>query len=722
MGRQMKVAKRRKSANGALFAALLAAGAAFGSAEETTPVPRQSEDALGRWKRCGDVDRTCSYLESLRQRDGAYAFPGQDASHLSATYAAVMTYAALGREVPGDHAALAKAVAGPLYPIAGDRDAARTRWHWQPLHEFRLQQFRAAKALGGDVAQFRKYADSVNKPDSYATGYESGGNPVMIQQMAALLLKDECGVGIAPEVRNAFSAYLDERRRDNGSYNTTKATDGSDGHVVNTAYALAGRRVMGEKVNDERAVAWIRDCQRPDGGFSWAPNPPKGDVSDIWYAHAAVRALLDLGARPKDERAFCDWLLSLWNHDGGFAPRPGLRSDPMATFRAVDLLVRLGWLDRLRTPAAAASGGKGNRGLSGLHAFTVQFEAPGSGSVREAVQVAKELKIHLWGAKNAKPAWIVAAQAEADRCGVPVRFFRSDEAYGERRNIPGLGNFSHLRDPATPPEGACDGRPFQLWQMCDHECCARVWLDSGEYDAIGSFHFGCFDMTWILPFLYQYEETVPFVSNQDSHGETWWWRGELAAYRTVFLAKEGTWDGFREACGKGLVTSVREDAHTEGRLRMVGGSPEAKARIKELEKEWRVGDVKSHVSVQVLTPDDVFEVAHPPEGRLVRVRVDFKWRENRGLVDSSYRLAAARQNGRELAIDRREFRHEKNDYLHGILEEAYDLVRVDGSETAPVELTFLPVEGADARPMTCTLHLDDESRSNEERKAKGNEN
>ena len=104
---------------------LSAAGAAFGSAEETTPVPRQSEDALGRWKRCGDVDRTCSYLESLRQRDGAYAFPGQDASHLSATYAAVMTYAALGCEVPGDHAALARAVAGPLYPVAGDRDAAR---------------------------------------------------------------------------------------------------------------------------------------------------------------------------------------------------------------------------------------------------------------------------------------------------------------------------------------------------------------------------------------------------------------------------------------------------------------------------------------------------------------------------------------------------------------------------------------------------------------------
>ena len=644
------------------------------------------------------ADRICSYLESLRQQDGAYAFPGQDASHLSATYAAVMTYAALGRDVPGDHAALAKVVAGPLYPVSADRDTARSRSHAQGIHEFRLQQIRVIKALGGDVAQFRGYA-SFKKPDSYTTSYELGGNPVMIQQMAALLIKEECGVGLTPEAHATYSTYLDERKRGNGSYNTTKASDGSDGHVVNTAYALVGRRVMGNKDDDGKIVAWIRDCQRADGGFSWAPNPPKGDVSDIWYAYAAVRALLDMGARPKNEQALCGWLLSLWNHDGGFAPRPGLRSDPMSTFRAVDLLVRLGWFGRLRKPSAdIAARGKGKCDISSLHAFTIQFEAPGSGSVREAVQVSKELKIHLWGAKNAKPEWIAAAQAEADRCGVLVRFFRSDEAYGERRDIPGLGNFSHLRDPATPPNGARDTRPFQLWQMCDHECCARVWLDSGEYDGIGTFHFGCFDMTWILPFLYQYEETIPFVSNQDSHGETWWWRGELAAYRTVFLAKEGTWDGFREACGKGLVTSIREDAHTEGRLRMIGGSQEAKARIRALEREWRVGKVKSRVSVQVLTEKDVFEEAHPSKGRLIRVRVDFDWREFKGLVGSTCRLVSARQGGRELAIDRREFRHEKKDYLHGNLEEEYDLIPLlDGVDEAVV-LHFEPVAGVDAKP------------------------
>ena len=648
------------------------------------------------------VDDICAYFESLRQADGAYAYPGQDASHLTATYAAVMTYAALGREVPGDRAALAKLIAGPLFPLS----ASRTRWHWQPLHEFRLQQARAVKALGGDLRPFVREADARKKIDSYTSAYESGENPVLTQQMSALLMKAECDRPVSPEAHKAYSDYLDARERTNGTYNTTLASDGSDGHVVNTAYALAGRRVLGA-TPDRKVVGWIQSCQRPDGGFTWAPNPAMGGVSDLWYAHAAVRALLDLGARPKDEAAFLGWLGSLRNADGGFAPRPGLRSDPLATWRAVDLLIRLGQLSELSKLPKPSKPPK-PLDLSSLHAFTIQFEAPGSGSVREAVQVAKDLKIHLWGAKNAKPKWLAMAQAEADRRGVPVTFFASNENYGERRNLPGLGDFSHLHDPAYPPKGAADARPFELWQICDHECCARIWLDSGKYDGIGTFHFGCFDMTWILPFLYQYEETIPFVSNQDAHGKAWWWRGELMAYRTVFLAKEGTWDAFRDACAKGLVTSVREDAHTQGRLRMLGGRPEAKARLRELEDEWRVRSFDNRVSVQLLTPEDVLETAYPKEGRLIRVRVDYKWRECKGIIDPTCRLKSAELDGRELAVDRRVFRHEKKDYMHDVIEEAYDLIALPAACGGTVRLVFEPLPGTGGEPFTVMVPVSGE--------------
>lgn len=645
-------------------------------------------------------DAISRYLETLRQTDGAYAYPGQDVSHLSATYAAVMTYAVLGRQVPGDVRKLAGLVAKGLYPIPSQSgEAARTRWHAANLREYRLQQVRALRALGDKSGAFRQEIDRRETVDGYMRAYEEGENPILIQQVCALLAKESCGLLPSERAKTNYTAYLRARERANGSFNTTPAADGSDGHVVNTAYALAGLRILGEKGNG-RAIDWIRACQRKAGGFTWAPNPPVGGVEDVWYAWAAVRALVAAGARPADEPGLRRWLVSLWNADGGFAPRPGWKSDPMATFRAVDALNALGWLDGLRPDERRPATDRVEPDRSDWHAWTIQFQAPGSGSVKEAVQIARDLKIHLWGAKNAQDEWIAAAQREADRLKVPVTFFRSDEDYGQRRNLPGLGSFTHIRDPATPPVGAKDRSAFNLWQICDHECCARIWLDSGAYDAIGTFHFGCFDMSWLLPFLYQYDGAIPLVANQDSHGETWWWRDELKAYRTVFLAKEGTWDAFRDACAKGLVTSVREDAHTENRLRMIGGRLEAKARLRELEDEWRVRSLGNRVSVQLLTPADVFETARPKEGRLIRVRVDYKWRESRGILDPTCRLKSAELDGRELAVVRKVFRHEKKDYMHNVIEEAYDLIALPEGCSGTVGLVFEPLPGVGGEPFT----------------------
>lgn len=67
MGRQMKVAKRRKSANGALFAALAAllfAGAAFGSAEDTgglSPGAHVFMLEIGYWRQ-DEKGKGCEYI------------------------------------------------------------------------------------------------------------------------------------------------------------------------------------------------------------------------------------------------------------------------------------------------------------------------------------------------------------------------------------------------------------------------------------------------------------------------------------------------------------------------------------------------------------------------------------------------------------------------------------------------------------------------------------
>jgi len=55
-----------------------------------------------------------------------------------------------------------------------------------------------------------------------------------------------------------------------------------------------------------------------------------------------------------------------------------------------------------------------------LRVYTIQIESHGKGSPAEAADLARALKIHLWGAKNATPAWLTRAQAEAE--------LRADEA------------------------------------------------------------------------------------------------------------------------------------------------------------------------------------------------------------------------------------------------------------------------------------------------------
>ncbi len=86
----------------------------------------------------------------------------------------------------------------------------------------------------------------------------------------------------------------------------------------------------------------------------------------------------------------------------------------------------------------------------GLKVFSIQIEAHGQGSPAEAVELARSLRIHLWGAKNARPGWLKTAQAIADREQVPVTFFVANEEYGTWVDFPGFGTYSHTSDIIAP--------------------------------------------------------------------------------------------------------------------------------------------------------------------------------------------------------------------------------------------------------------------------------
>ena len=170
-----------------------------------------------------------------------------------------------------------------------------------------------------------------------------------------------------------------------------------------------------------------------------------------------------------------------------------------------------------------------------------------------------------------------------------MRFFTANEEYGTWVRVPGLGTYSHTSDIIAPagadfgPSLAKQGvvswpdyrarrlAPLQaaggrlVWQFGENEELVRIYLDDslerGGYAAISTFHFGNPDFTNTEPFLGGYRGQIPFVALQDAHGaEPWWFADMTEGFRTLFLAREPTWEGWLEALRNNWVVAVRRDA------------------------------------------------------------------------------------------------------------------------------------------------------------------
>ena len=157
----------------------------------------------------------------------------------------------------------------------------------------------------------------------------------------------------------------------------------------------------------------------------------------------------------------------------------------------------------------------------------------------------------------------------------------------------------------------------------------RLYLDDslerGGYAAISTFHFGNPDFTNSEPFLQRYRGRIPFIALQDSHGdEPWWFADKTTGFRTVFLAKEPTWEGWLNALEHNWVAAIRHDSVSGFKTWMHAGSPEVLEFVRRHESEWRWWDnppiQRPLVSLLALTPDDQFEAARPEQGVTLRVR------------------------------------------------------------------------------------------------------
>jgi hypothetical protein len=317
-----------------------------------------------------------------------------------------------------------------------------------------------------------------------------------------------------------------------------------------------------------------------------------------------------------------------------------------------------------------------------LKVFTIQIEAPGQGSPAEAVELARALRIHLWGAKNSKPGWITRAQAIADARKVPVTFFIANEEYGTWVTVPGLGTYSHTSDIMAPADGQigpslADAGPLSwdefrqrrmvpleraggrlIWQFGENEELVRLYLDDsivrGGYAAISTFHFGNPDFTISQPFLQRYRGQIPFVALQDAHGtESWWWGDMLEGFRTLFLATAPTWAEWQRALKNDWVMAARRDAVNEFQLRLHGGAPGVAEFVRAHETEWRWWNnpavVRPLVSIVAVRPEDEFEQARPQKGLALRVRCQWENTKQGQPKTQRFELICLAVDGRRLA-------------------------------------------------------------------------
>jgi hypothetical protein len=615
------------------------------------------------------------FLETLKKSDDGYGWGDQVISHLTPTFGAIGAYRVLKITPPN------KDVLVRYVRTHHPRELKKLE---QERRIFDWQQVQALKWLDADASEFREKIAALTKPMDYLPQYERHKYPIFQSELGAVLshaLLDLPTAGIA----DTFGSYIEVRRRANGSFNNTPAADGGDGHVMNTLWALQASQVLGRTIaKKDELIAWLRECQLANGGFTYQPKPMFGGVDDVVYVRAAVRALKLLGAQPAQRDACIAYLHSLANADGGFSDRPGWLSNANATYYALDALETLGALDTItsvkRRPLRART-----TLPAGLKIFSAQVESHGTGSPAEAVELAHSLKIDLWGAKNGKAGWLPRAREIAAERKVPVLFFTADEEYGTWVDIPGLGTYSHTAD-LVAPAGADIGAPLGtraappapvswpefrtrrlvplekgggrlVWQFGENEELVRMFLDDsverGGFAAISTYHFGNPDFMNTEPFLNRWRGRIPFIGLQDAHGpEPWYFADQTTGFRTLFLATEPTWDGWLNALKQNWTVPVRRDVWTRGKTWMHSGSDEVLEFVKAREADWRWWDsptrARPMVSLVAVTPKDEFEAGRPESG--VNIRVRCAWENTtQGLLKSPIsELVKLSVDGREV--------------------------------------------------------------------------
>ncbi|HXH98763.1 MAG TPA: prenyltransferase/squalene oxidase repeat-containing protein [Sphingobacteriaceae bacterium] len=623
-----------------------------------------------RWK----VELLNYINTKLAKPDGGFGWEDQYDSHTSPTFAVTGVLKSIN-ELPSNKLQLAEFIR-THHPQQGPNKEAGPSG--SDLRNLKYEQIQAILWLGGDVSSFRDDVKSWKSQAGLLANYEGHKYAGLFQETMTPISSKL--VGVEMENPQGFATYLESCRRANGSFNNAPTIAGGDGNILNTYWSLYAQSTLAVPGKlKPQTISWLNACQLKNGGFTHQPNPQIGVNDDASYTWAAIKSLKLLGAKPAKLQAAINYLTSLRNTDGGFGSRPGLHSTPMATYYAIDALVSLNALSELDKAPKPRAIVEPAANFAGYKIYTIQFQAQGSGSPQEAVMLADSLKIHLWGVKYPVAGWITEAQRIADERKVPVTFFMSNEPHNNELIISGMGSFNHVLDyfgPPEPPIHFADSSTFDelksttlkqlkdvngglMLQVSNNEPLARLLLDESinnfGYKAISTVHFGQNFMFW-LPYIVEYRYRLPLVTLQDAHGkESWWWADELANHRTLFLAKEPTYNAMVTALSNNWIVGVRHDSLTNFKTRMFGGTNATRKFLSNNESRWKWWSAQNitnrpQAAISILSSADIFEAGKPEIGLNIRVRT--RWNSVREtLKAAAVELVELKVDGKRVDVE-----------------------------------------------------------------------
>jgi len=371
--------------------------------------------------------------------------------------------------------------------------------------------------------------------------------------------------------------------------------DGEEPCVWRTHHAVMILNYLGADIpSRSKVVSFLRDQQNSNGGWGYV----KGRPSDIYPTWCAIQALDALGEDIPNSAGVISFISSLFNPDGGFGDRPGWYSRLESTFYALDALE----IVDTSIPTSTQNTNSEPYWFSdpgyGIYSATFEFYNGNYGydSPGEAAIYASKMGLDVVAPKTGGSEIAQRFNLFAEEYNLGSMSVVSAENYGFKLHFNGHHWCDHSGEEAYPAGGSEADFPYSSGSTMGTSFETFVSSNSGFlsngitwWNSINwkTYHMtkdildgaidlgGGYNGLWCQgidgksipeqnPWIEKYMGRISPVTECDNHG--WAHRGARLVEngKTIFIAKNPTWSGLKDAIDNTRTAYVTSDGQIWG--------------------------------------------------------------------------------------------------------------------------------------------------------------